>query len=148
MGANACERGFCDNSTEVLISPYSRRSEGSNLPIRYYRVAACRPLTLIIGGQPAGFGEQTIEFPILGAGQECGDLRPRVEQGGTGREPRVAHRELAAGQRGQLDAGAIRVAVPALLPADVAEFGGEHADVGYDGVIPFRRVGGAPGLED
>ena len=88
-----------------------------------------------------------IEFAVLGSGQECGDLRVSVEQNWTGRETRVAHRDLAAGQRGQLDAGAIRVAVPALLPADVAEFGGEHAVVGYGHFIPFRQVQRAPGLK-
>ena len=88
-----------------------------------------------------------IEFAILGSGQECGDLCVSVEQDGTGREPRVAHRDLAAGQRGEFDARSIRVAVPALQPADIAEFGGEHAVVGYGHFIPFRQVQRVPGLK-
>src|SRR6516165_9744954 len=78
-----------------------------------------------------------VELPILGACQECGDLRLSVEQDGTAREPGVAHRDLTGRQRGQLDALPVRVAVPALLPADLSKFRGEHAVVGRDHVYPL-----------
>ena len=42
-------------------------------------------------------------------------------------------------QRGQLDALPVRIAVPALLPADLAEFRGEHAIVRNDHFYPLSR---------
>src|SRR4029079_10494933 len=78
-----------------------------------------------------------VELPILGSGQECGDLCLSVEQDGARRETRVAHRYLTARQRGQFDALPVRVTVPALLPAHLPEFRGEHAVVGNDHVYPL-----------
>src|SRR3546814_7706188 len=44
------------------------------------------------------------------------DLRARVDERGAVGEAGVAHRHVPAGQPGELHAGSLRVAVPALLP--------------------------------
>src|SRR5208282_5163889 len=87
-----------------------------------------------------------IKFPILGSCQECGDLCLSVEQDGPGRETGVAHRDLAVRQRGHLDALTVRIAVPALEPANVSEFAGGHAVVRNDHFLsPSRQVNATPG---
>src|SRR5690349_13942366 len=119
-----------DNSTDVTIPLRFRRSRDASWPACYPGVAACRTVALLLASKVIRSARKMVKFPILGSGQECGDLSLSVEQDGASREPGVAHRDLPARQRGQLDALAVRVAVPALLPADISEFCGEHAVVG------------------
>src|ERR1039457_788985 len=56
--------GWCDNSTEVVISPCCRRSWGSGLSVCYCRVAACRPKGILPGSNLASFGQQVVKLPI------------------------------------------------------------------------------------
>src|SRR5712691_816576 len=128
---------MCDNSRDVLISPRSCRSQGTNAPGFYPRVAACQTVALLLASKVVRFAGYMFKRPIFGSCQECGDLCLSVEQDGAGREPGVAHRDLSGRQRGQFDALPVRVAVPALLPADVSELRGEHAVIGNDHVYPL-----------
>src|SRR6516162_6085870 len=128
---------MCDYSTAIPISPFFRRSRRTSLPGCNARVTACRTGSLLLAGKVVCRAGQVVELPILGPGQECGDLRLSVEQDGADREPGVAHRDLTGRQRGQLDALPVRVAVPALLPGDLSELRGEHAVVGNDHVYPL-----------
>src|SRR5580698_10162988 len=79
--------------------------------------------------------DHVVELAVLGAGQERGDLRLRVDERGTAGEPGIAYRDLAARQVRDLNARAVGVAVLALLPCDVCEPRGTHAAVWLDRVL-------------
>src|SRR5206468_5447563 len=96
-----------------------------------------RTVALLLTSRMVCSAGYVVELPILGSCQECGDHRLSVEQDGARRETGVAHRDLTGRQRGQFDALPVRVAVPALLPADLSELCGEHAVVGNGHVYPL-----------
>ena len=96
-------------------------------------------MRLLLVGTVARLAEQVVEFTVLGARQKRVDLRLSVEQDRAGRVPRVPHRDLARRQRGQFHSLPVWVAMPAFLPAHLAEFGGEHAVVRNDHVYPLSR---------
>src|SRR3984957_4460585 len=70
--------------------------------------------------------DHVVELAVLGASQERGDLRARVDERGPGWEPGIPHRDLPVRQVRDLNACAVGVAVLALLPGDVRQFCGRY----------------------
>src|SRR5690606_5656129 len=85
--------------------------------------------------RPSSAGDQVVELAVLHTQQHRLDLRTRVDECGTVGEAGIAHRHVPAGQPGELHAGSLRVAVPALLPGHAVQRGGRHA------VVHAGRVG-------
>src|ERR1700749_2233988 len=94
--------------------------------------------------------DHVVELAVLGAGEERGDLRARVDKGGSSGEAGIAHRDLAVRQVSYLNARAVGVAVLALLPSDIGEFRGRYAVVWLSHVLflPVTEPGCVTGLEN
>ena len=94
--------------------------------------------------------DHVVELAVLGASQERGDLRARVDKGGSSGEAGIAHRDLAVRQVRYLNARAVGVAVLALLPSDIGEFRGRYAVVWLSHVLflPATEPGCVTGLKN
>src|SRR6266540_947183 len=72
--------------------------------------------------------EQVVEIAILGTLDKRVDLGPGIDQRRAVGVSGVADSDVAAGQQRHLNAASLRVAVPALLPPDLAQLCVKHGN--------------------